>query len=197
MNEEEKEFWEKLKRWHLDDVDICIGNNANYAASKMMLTLIDILGAFHGGMIRYKSKYYVLPGGKRKQKSKTIKIEGKNYEQTTNKEQFLSFLKNYIHEFYEIKVKHGSKEKRAAEILYDHFRCGLVHEGHSKLGTGLARINNAEPIINKDGLLVLNILALRDLVRRATFKFEKDLNKEKMLKRWRERYNFLTKEFRF
>lgn len=197
MNDVQKDFWDKLKRWHLDDIDICLANNANYAATKTMLSFIDVLGAFYGGLIEHKGKYYVLAGGGSRTK-KRIKINKKLYEESGTKKQFLNFTKNYLNEFFQYKLKVKSKKVNLAGILYDHFRCGMIHEGHPKSGTGILRENS--PIIiyyNYGGLKVaLNILALRDMLRRAVFKFEQDLSDSKQperMARWEERFNYLYK----
>lgn len=193
MNAQELDFWEKLKRWHLDDIDICIGNGANYAATKMMLTLIDILGALYGGLVQKGDNYYVLAGGGRGN-AKTVVIDKVTYEKSGTKAQFKNFVKNYMHEFYEIFISTNNKRIRAVEVLYNHFRCGLVHEGHSKYGTGIIRENNDQLISQRGLYITLNILALRDLVRKAMFNFEKDLNDNKQperMIRWRIRYKYL------
>jgi len=196
MNNEQRDFWDTLKRWHLDDIDKCLAVEANYAATKTMLSFIDVLGAFYGGLIKYKGKYYVPAGGGGRSKKPVI-INGKSYEVSGTKNQFLNFTKNYLHEFFEARVPIG-KKMRLSDVLYDHFRCGMIHEGHSKLGTGIARVNT--PIViysNYDNVpVVLNILALRDMLRRATFEYERDLFGVKQLermRRWQERYDFLAK----
>ena len=197
MNKQEIDFWEKLKRWHLDDIDKCLAVNANYAAAKTMLSLIDALGALYGGLIEYKGKYYVLAGGCSRSKI-TKKIYRKQYEESGTKKQFLNFTKNYLNEFFQYKIKVKSKEILLADILYDHFRCGLIHEGHPKFGTGICRENNLNFFyFNYGGVRVaLNILALRDMLRRATFAYERDLfdkRQPEKMKRWKERFRFLSK----
>ncbi|MBU0999196.1 hypothetical protein KKG24_02715 [Patescibacteria group bacterium] len=191
------DFWEKLKRWHLDDIDKCLVVNANYAATKTMLSLVDALGALYGGLIEHKGKYYVLVGDGSRSKA-TIKLYRKQYEESGTKKQFLNFTKNYLNEFFQYKTKVKSREILLADILYDHFRCGLIHEGHPKFGTGICRENNFNFfILNSGGVkIALNILALRDMLRRAVFTYEKDLfdkTQPERMKRWKERFKYLSK----
>lgn len=208
MTSQEREFWERLKDWHLNDIDICLANGANYAAARTMLSYVDILGGFYGGLIKREGDYCVRvqePGTSKN----SVKINNDEYEKSGTKKQFFRFVRKYMNAFYRIKVKvrteHIEKELRLADILYDHFRCGLVHEGHPKLGTEIVRENSdvilrvrSDFNVNKP-LASLNILALRDKLRSATFQFERDLNDAshpERLARWRERYEFLYAEFR-
>jgi hypothetical protein len=215
MDQQEKEFWDKLKRWHLDDIDICLANGANYAATKTMLSLIDALGGFYGGLVEkevneiyecknckkqkfFKKKKYLVRagGGGRSKNIKTYNVDGVIYEESGSKKEFLNFVNNYINEFYKIKIKSKTKKWRAAEILYDHFRCGLIHEGHSKFGTGITNYNDMEIFKYDLGVpIALNIVCLRDLVRRAIFEFEKDVFHKKIKERvirWEDRFNYLS-----
>lgn len=199
MNDEQKDIWERFKRWHLDDIDKCLAIQANYAATKTMLSFIDALGAFYGGLIEHRGKSYVLPGGNRKHIGKTKQMNSKIYEQTSTKKQFLNFVKNYMTEFFKYKVVSGNKQIRLSDILYDHFRCGMIHEGHPKYGTGIIRENSRVIAYENYGgvRVALNILTLRDMLRNAVFSYEKDLadqdQKERMI-RWLERYNYLGQQ---
>lgn len=208
FTQEEKEFWDKLKRWHLDDIDICLANNANYAATKMMLSFIDILGGFHGGLIHIEKDDLgkkidgdLVRAGGGGRSNKITKVNNISYEKSGSRKEFLNFVKNYINEFNRIRYKTGKKNWSATEILYDCFRCGLMHEGYSKFGTGIIKSNDRE-IIKLDIPnipIVLNIVYLRDLVRRATFEFENDVFKKKLkykIIRWKDRYDYLTSEFK-
>jgi hypothetical protein len=190
ITDNEKQNWDSLKRWHLDD--------------------IDILGGFYSGLIfkekddsdKKINKYLVRSGGNRRNKSKKIyRVNNKEYEESGSKEVFLNFVKNYINEFYKIKIKTNKKSWSAAEILYDHFRCGFMHEGHAKLGTGIVKSNDKEIIkFNIENVpIVLNILYLRDLVRKAVFEFEDDVfvKQEKAnVRRFKDRFEYLTSEYR-
>ncbi|KKP88720.1 MAG: hypothetical protein UR93_C0009G0008 [Berkelbacteria bacterium GW2011_GWA2_35_9] len=189
------EFWNKFKRWHLDDIDICLANNANYAATKTMLSLIDSLGGFYGGLIEYNNIYYVPAGGGSRSK-KIYDINNKSFEKSGSKKQFLNFTKNYLHEFFETKLPFG-KNIRLSDVLYEHFRCGIIHEGQPKFGTGITKENTPIVIYTnyKNIPVVLNILALRDMLRRAVFEYERDLSDNKQperMIRWQIRYDFLT-----
>lgn len=195
MNDEQREIWEKLKRWHFDDIEKCLNADANFAAAKMELTFIDILGAFYGGLIEDKGQYYVLKGRGRYSKNiKTCVINGRIYEETGTKRQFLNFTKNYLNEFYIFKIKSNSKKIIAADILYEHFRCGLIHEGFPKYGTGIYKSNDGELFSFDQGVKVaLNIITLRDRLMIAVEEFENDLIKKERIMRWQQRFDYLNK----
>lgn len=196
MTDEEINFWIRLRDWNLNDIDKCLSSNINYGAAKLMLSYIDILGGFYGGLIQEERKYYVRPGGDGRSKNlKIIEINGVKYTESGSKEQFLSFVKNYINEFYKIKFE----KKSAAEYLYDHFRCGLIHEGHPKIGTGITKLNNKELLLFDHPIvpIVLNIQYLRDCLRAATFEYEDDVfvkNIKERVIRWRDRFQYLKKD---
>ena len=196
MNNEQIEFWNKLKRRHLDDIDKCLAINANYAATKTMLSFIDVLGSFYCGLIESNKNYYIPVSAESNIKKPAI-INGKKYKRSGSGQCFVKFTKKYLGGIFKYKIKVGGKFVSASEILYNHFRCGMIHEGHSKYGTGIFRENlGALFIPDINGLeIALNILALRDTLRNATFNYENDLLLPKdpfIYERWFERYNYLT-----
>jgi len=207
---EQIKFWNKIKRWNLQNIEICLANNANSSALLTMLAFIDFLGGFYGGLIRKKVvhenekksiEWLVRAGGQRKKTKEYYKIDEINYEKSGPRDQFLNFVKNYMNVFHKTRFKKNGKSRIAADILYDHFRCGFVHEGFSKTGTGIIREhNNVVWIINDPSCpIILNIYALRDLLRKSVFEYEKDVFEKKLKERtvrWKDRYKYIM-EFKF
>lgn len=216
MTKQEKSFWEKFKRWHLGSIDRCIANDVNFGAATLILTTIDALGGFYKGLIEkeiieiYKcrkcgdkkrlkrKKWLVRMGGNRTNPANKIyTINGINYEESNSKGAFVNFIKNYMRDFFEM-VQKGTKKKRAVEILYSHFRNGLVHEGGPKIGTGVYRNYTPELFKPNPGqkiFMAINLLSFRDRFVKALYDYEKDLfdieNQPERLNRWRDRFNYL------
>jgi len=202
MTKQEKTFWEKFKRWHIESIDRCIANNVNFGAATLILTTIDALGGFYKGLIEKKvnrkKKLLVRMGGSRANPPKKIyTIKGVKYEESSSRDVFVNFIKNYMRDFFE-EVQKGTRKKRAVEILYSHFRNGLVHEGGPKIGTGVYR--NYSPELFKSYpkqkiFMAINLLSFRDRFVKALYDYEKDLfdikNQPERLKRWRDRFNYL------
>ena len=128
MNKNEKEFWKQYKRWYLDDIQKCIDSNANFGAMTLILTTIDALGGFYKGLVKRevnevyicskckttknvkKEKLLVLQGGKRNKPTVPIfNISGQNYEESSNRDVFVGFIKDYMHNFFQ-KIQQGTKK---------------------------------------------------------------------------------------
>ena len=215
MTKEEKAFWEKFKRWHLESIDRCIANDVNFGAATLILITIDALGGFYKGLIEKeveeiykckkcgsqkkirKKKWLVRVGGNRVNPAKKIySIDGIKYEESNSRDVFVNFIKNYMRDFFK-EVQEGTKKKRAVEILYSHFRNGLVHESGPKIGTGVYRSYSPELFKSypkQKIFMAINLLSFRDRFVKAFYDYEKDLFNEKQperLKRWRDRFDYL------
>jgi len=215
MTEEERLFWEQFKRYHLEDIDRCIANNANFGALTLILITIDALGGFYKGLIEKeieevyeckncrirrrnkKKKWVVRVGGNRVDLAKkTYIINGIKYEESNSRDVFVNFIKNYMRDFFK-EVQKGTRKKRAVEILYSHFRNGLIHEGVPKIGTTVYRRYTPElfeSYPHQEIFMRINLLSFRDRFLKALYDYERDLfdiNQPERLKRWRDRFNYL------
>lgn len=213
MTKQEKEFWEKFKRWHLESIDRCIANDVNFGAITLILITTNALGGFYKGLIekevtevyeckKYnnkrkvkKKKWLVRVGGSRANPAKKIYfINGIKYEESSNRDVFVNFIKNYMRDFFR-EVQKGTKKKRAVEILYSHFRNGLVHEGGPKIGTGVYRSYSPELFKSypqQKIFMAINLLSFRDRFVKALYDYERDLfGLKERLTRWRDRFNYL------
>jgi len=215
MNKHEKEFWDQYKRWYLDDIERCFKSSANFATMTLILTTIDSLGGFYNGLIKtkitkiykcsscevikkIKKKKWLVPlGGKRLKLAKEIyNIKGHSYEVSGNRDVFVNFIKNYMNNFYQ-KVLQGTKEKRAVEILYSHFRNGFVHEGGPKFGTGIYKSDSSElfkPYPKIGIFMAINLTSFYKYFKNAFADYENDLfdiKQPERLDRWRVRMNYL------
>lgn len=186
MNSIEKNFWDTLKHWVLDDIDVCLDHNANVGATKLIFSAIEVFGSFYVGR-GYKNNENLV---------RAKAGSGKQVEKAGSKKAFKAFVKSYLPEFNKVIFNINGKRIKAADLLYTHFRCGLIHEGVMKVGTGIVKENWRDLFVPapKGFLTFLNIHAMRDYLRTAVNSFDKDLsdlNQPERLRRWGDRYKFL------
>ncbi len=214
MNRTELEFWNEYKRWYLADINKCYNCDANFATVTTILTSIDALGGFYKGLVlkelteerrcercnninNIKNKKWLVPvGGKRLKPAKKIyAIDGVKYEESGNRDVFVSFIKNYMHEFYGNVSENINK--KAVEILYSHFRNGFIHEGGPKFGTGIYREDSEElykPYPESGIIMAINVTSFKKYFEIAFDNYEKalfDKKKPERLCRWRTRYKYM------
>lgn len=196
MNTEEKYFWKKFIKWTLDDIDVCIKHDANAGAAKLMCAAIDSFGSFYVGKGFEGDENKVRPQGGSSNTSS---------EQSGVRKAFIAFGSNYLYELKTFIIRiDGLGKKNGVEILYDHFRNGLIHAGMPEVGLEIIRENDQEILLQKNGYIALiNIIALRSSLSSGLEKFTADLNDKNQperLIRWRDRYvhlkRFSIKNFR-
>lgn len=189
MNPEEREFWNRLKRWTLNDIDICLGHNANVGAAKLMCCAIESFGSFYIGRGFNEDERRVRPkGGSGENRASRVGV----------KNAFVAFVKNYISELNSFILRiEGLGKKNGGELLYDHFRNNLIHEGSPSIGIGIIREEGNRILVRAEGYIALvNLLALRNALERAITSYDGGLNDEaqpERLRRWRDRYNDLKR----
>lgn len=201
LTDDQTTFWKDLTNRFENDIKKCLDAQANYSATIVMLTYIDILGSFYGGLTKYeksKSEYYVRGGGagRSKKSKKTKTINNIIYEESGTKEQFKNFIKNHIDEIYSYR---SSKNISGTDLIYEHFRCGMIHEGNPRFGMGIFRNSSSNLFIENHYTenqnkydIVLNIIKLFELIKCARTKFDQSLRQKNRIVRWNERYNFLV-----
>ncbi|MBI4078965.1 MAG: hypothetical protein HY429_01570 [Candidatus Levybacteria bacterium] len=169
MNEQEKEFWEKFKRWNLDDIERTIKTEAYVGAAKLICCVIDALAGFRFGAVSNQGSKF----------------------------RFISFVKEFMPKFkYRLLAKRNGiviYKRSILEMLYNNFRSGLIHEGLPGIGTGIFRDENIHSLfrIPKPDKLEINVLGLFEYLKFALSEYEGKLNKGIFLNEFRERLNFI------
>jgi len=195
MNKKETVFWEQFIKWTLDDIDVCIKYNANVGAAKLICSAIDSFGSFYVGRGFMGDENRVRPKGG----------SGNTDEKSGVRDAFVAFGSNYMSDLKTFIVTiDGLGKKNGVEILYDHFRNGLIHAGMPGIGLGIVRNDDQNVFLRKDGFVAMvNIIALRSALDCGLKKFTVDLNdsnQPERLVRWRDRYSslelFYLKKFR-
>lgn len=191
MNKEEKDFWKRYVRWTLDDIDICYKHKANVGAAKLICAAVDALGSFYVGR-GYEND---------EQKIRAKGGSGKSgIVRAGSRDAFIAFVSNYMPEIkkFILRIEDVGK-KNGAELLYDHFRNGLIHEGLPGIGLGIIRKRDKRFFLPAEGFVALvNLPALKATFKQAVRKYSKSLNDDSQperLHRWRDRYLYL-KRFR-
>lgn len=107
-------FADHVKGWQLDIADdlICMNPRAGYATMHILLSYIEMIGAYLQGAIFEKGKRFVKEASGRK------KI---NF--------FDSFIKGLIFTFPELEEHDQNRQKQIAELFYYKLRCALYHYG--------------------------------------------------------------------
>ncbi len=58
MNNQERVFWEKFIRWHLDDIERAINAEAYVGAAKLICCAIDAFAGFRFGAVGYRGSKF-------------------------------------------------------------------------------------------------------------------------------------------
>lgn len=189
MNGEEKNFWKRFVEWTLADIDICLKYKANVGAAKLICAAIDSFGSFYIGR-GFKSKENdVRPKG------------GSGHtqaEKAGSRDAFIAFVSNYMPNLKKFVLGiEGIGRKNGAELLYDHFRNGLIHEGLPEIGIGIARKRDKRILLSAEGYIALvNLFPLKSALKSAVKQYTKELNAKNQperLQRWRDRFNHLKR----
>jgi len=191
MNKEEKVFWNRFTRWTLADIDTCYKYKANVGAAKLICAAVDAIGSFYAGRGYENDEQKIRPKG------------GSGKSETTragSRDAFIAFVSNYMPEIkkFILRIEDVGK-KNGAELLYDHFRNGLIHEGLPNIGLGIVRRKDKKVLLPAEGYVALvNLPALKTTFKQAVKEYSKSLNdnsQPERLHRWRDRYLYL-KRFR-
>lgn len=174
MNRQEKEFWERFKRWHLDDIEKAVKAGAYVGAAKLICCAIDALSGFRFGAATYAGSKF----------------------------RFISFMKEFMPRFkYRLLAKSGGEvryKRSVLEMFYKSFRSGLIHEGLPGVGTGVFRDEDVHLLFRTPtpDRLEINIFALSAYLKFAFKEYEKKLNNGLFLGEYRRRLNFLSDKTR-
>lgn len=196
MNKEEKEFWNRFIRWTLNDIDTCFKYKANVGAAKLICTAIDSFGSFYIGRGFENDEQQVRPKGGSRSSRPT---------KAGSRDAFVSFISNYMPEINKFILSiEGIGKKNGSELLYDHFRNGLIHGGLPGIGLGIVRKRDKKVLLPSKGYIALiNLPALKSVLKVAVKHYSKDLSNNGLperLRRWRDRFNYLklfrVKKFR-
>lgn len=173
-NKQEKEFWEKLKRWHFDDIEKAISAKAYVGAAKLICCAIDAFAGFRFGAVTYQGSKF----------------------------RFISFVKEYMPKFkYRLKAKKNRSviyKRSILEMVYNNFRSGLIHEGLPGVGTAIFKDQNTSILFKTPtpDMLKINILGLFEYFRFAIGEYEKRLIQKDILEKFRNRLNFVSDKSR-
>jgi len=112
-------FLNRMLRWMSHDVNICMAGDANVGAMTLMLTDIAALAGFYAGRTE-------------------LKLQNDHDEFVLFFEEFFDLAKDkrYDQLIYKL-VKDKKKSIKDRCIIYDDFRCGVVHEHLMKQGTAI------------------------------------------------------------
>lgn len=159
MNNKEIFFWNKFKRWHLNDIEKAIKADANVGAAKLICCALDALAGFRFGATKYEG----------------------------SKSRFLSFVKEFMPAFKRrLKLKSGGiilYRRSVLEMFYNNFRSGLVHEGLPGIGTEIIKDKNKNLlyITPTPDLLQINILGLFEYLKVTFDTYDKRLKSERKI----------------
>jgi len=139
MNSEEP-FIDKMIRWMKHDVKVCMDNDAYVGAMKLMMNDISALAGFYAGRNTPKPSPPI-----------------------TDEIEFMNFFDNYFkvlnalpHSII-LKPVQGMK---VINLIYTHFRCGLIHEHLMKNGTAIDKRGDNEYLYLTQGGITININCL-------------------------------------
>lgn len=179
MDENEKDFWEKFKKWQIDDIQIAINCKSYVSAAKLICCAIDSIAGFRfGANSNHGSKF-----------------------------RFTNFVKEFMPSFKtrlkctKPRVKDGlvvweTQYKRSViEMFYNNFRSGLIHEGLPGIGTEIVFYHNTKVLFSSPNadLVRFNILGLFEYLKNALEVYEKRLVIEKELQNnFKKRLSFIT-----
>lgn len=174
MNTQEKEFLERFKRWHLDDIEKAIHAEAYVGAAKLICCAIDAFSGFRFGAVNYQG----------------------------SKPRFISFVKEFMPKFrYRLLAKRNGRviyKRSILEMLYNNFRSGLIHEGLPGIGTNIFKDEKLNLLFKtpKPDILEINILGLFEYLKSAIGEYEKRLTEVEVLNNFRERLKFISDKSR-
>lgn len=136
MNDQES-FLDRLTRWFTHDVKVCIENDAFIGAMTLMLCHISAFASYYSGRVVDRPQ--------------------------NDEKEFLDFYQKYFTVFPVItqpQIDNRTGRIKEVSLIYNHFRCGLIHEGLMKKGTALDRgiekpnfyihINSRDIVLNVD-----------------------------------------------
>ncbi len=128
-------FLDRTIRWMRHDVEICMKSDAYVGAMKLMLGDVAALAGFYSGRTTSKPK--------------------------NDEKEFMTFFDTYFHELNSLphsiilKPMDGTRPKN---LIYTHFRCGLVHEHLMKFGTAIDRRDDNNYLYLTDSGVTINIM---------------------------------------
>jgi hypothetical protein len=114
-------FLGRTLKWMSRDVTVCMNGEAYIGAMTLMMTNIAALASFYAGRVTEKAPK------EHNDHDEFVAFFEKFFDLATNQ--------NYNQLIYKIEIK-NKKEKNKC-VIYDDFRCGLVHEYLMKNGTAL------------------------------------------------------------
>jgi len=173
LSENEKRFWKKFKRWHLDDIQRAIDSNAYVGTAKLICCAIDALACFRFGATEYKGSKF----------------------------RFISFMKEFMPAFKKrlkfYKNRELEYERSVIKMFYENFRSGLIHEGLPGIGTEIIKVNNIDFLYqapNADKLQI-NIIGLHSYLKFVFNEYEKELKKnQEFINGFKKRLSHITNE---
>lgn len=183
LTKNEKNYWKKYKTDLLQGIDVCLNKNQLFAAGKLIFCAFDSLAAFYIGYNdkRSRNKKVLSGGGGRSR--------GNIYESSSVKKYFDNYLKNCCNHIYRKTIKINNKKEAMREVLYEDYRCGLVHEGRPK--------RNLKLSMDKKSLFdnsSLSLIIMKKILLNSIKIFDGQLGKNGYrVRRWRERYDYLVK----
>lgn len=156
----QESFLDRLTRWFTHDVDVCMNNDAFIGAMTLMLCHISALSSYYSG--------------------RTIE------RVQSDEKEFLDFYKKYFIVFPVItqpKINDRTGKIKSVSIIYNHFRCGLIHEGLMKNGTALDRGRDKPSfyIHQSSGDIVLNVDHFYEDYKKVIEKYKKDIRHDKTI----------------
>jgi len=173
FSKKENNFWFTYKNDLLQGISEEIQRKNEIAAGKLLFCAIDAMGLFYKGAFIKQGDWYVLPGGNGNPRST-------NDEKSGSKDCFCNYLKNCWPEKLPTSF--------CKDILYEIYRCGLIHEGRPKKDYQISI--NEKFFIRK----TLSILKGYELFLKSIDTFEKYLETESCrVNRWKARYDYMNK----
>lgn len=182
LNDSETKYWQQYKVDLLQGIDDCLKQDQLLAVGKLIFCAIDSLAAFYIGYNdnRSKNQKVMAGGGGRSQ--------GNIYENSSVGKYFDNYLKNCCDKIYRENIELNTQKEALRDLLYNDYRCGLVHEGRPKRNLGTNKNNK---LLFSDSSL--SMTKMRDLLSDSIKVFDKELkSNDYRVRRWRDRYNYLT-----
>lgn len=128
-------FLDRMMRWMSHDVKICMANDAYIGAMTLMMTDIAALAGFYAG--------------REKEKPEDDHNEFERF--------FRDFFNLAKDSNYHDLIYYLDEEHRNKLVIYDHFRCGLVHEHLMKSGNAVDKGLTKPYVFFSEGGLTINV----------------------------------------
>lgn len=181
LDKEEELYWKKYKIDLLQGVANCLKKKQLLAAGKLIFCAFDSLAAFYVGYNDKRGRNQkVMSGG-------DGRSCGNIYESSLIREYFDNYLKNCCDKIYGVNITINTQQENLRDVLYNDYRCGLIHEGRPKRNL---KVNSDKKLLFSD--YSLSLIKMQNLLLNSAEIFDQELKKDGYrVSRWRDRYKYL------